>query len=72
MNSNLNENSAQLPLRHWYLIILALSGFVTSFGAHIVATNLPAYAQVVGVGAFTTLPNCLPSRPLASSRIGAA
>lgn len=32
--------------------ILSLAGFVTSFGAHIVATNLPSYAQVVGVGAF--------------------
>src|SRR6266508_3581613 len=40
------------PLRYWYLGILALSGFVTSFGAHIVATNLPAYAEAVGVGAF--------------------
>ncbi len=40
------------PSRYWYLIILALCGFVTSFGAHIVATNLPAYAQTVGVGAF--------------------
>jgi MFS transporter, ACDE family, multidrug resistance protein len=38
--------------RYWYLGILALSGFVTSFGAHIVATNLPAYAQTVGAGAF--------------------
>ena len=38
--------------RYWYLIILALSGFVTSFGAHIVATNLPSYATTVGVGAF--------------------
>ncbi len=34
------------------LLILALSGFVTSFGAHIVATNLPVYAEAVGVGAF--------------------
>ena len=39
------------PLRYWYLSILALSGFVTSFGAHIVATNLPAYAETVGAGA---------------------
>jgi MFS family permease len=38
--------------RYWYLGILALSGFVTSFGAHIVATNLPAYAETVGAGAF--------------------
>ena len=35
-----------------YLIILSLAGFVTSFGAHIVATNLPSYAELVGVGAF--------------------
>ena len=38
--------------RYWYLIILAMCGFVTSFGAHIVATNLPAYAETVAVGAF--------------------
>jgi MFS family permease len=38
--------------RYWRLLILALSGFVTSFGAHIVATNLPAYAETVGAGAF--------------------
>ena len=37
---------------YWYLAILALSGFVTSFGAHIVATNLPSYAATVGAGAF--------------------
>src|SRR5262249_42872915 len=37
-----------LPL---YLAILSLSGFVTSFGAHIVATNLPTYADTVGAGA---------------------
>ena len=39
--------------RSWYLVVLALSGFVTSFGAHIVATNLPSYAETVGAGAFT-------------------
>jgi MFS family permease len=38
-------------LRYRYLLILAICGFVTSFGAHIVATNLPAYAQATGVGA---------------------
>ncbi len=37
--------------RYRILGILALSGFVTSFGAHIVATNLPSYAEVVGAGA---------------------
>jgi hypothetical protein len=35
------------------LATLALSGFLTSFGAHVVATNLPIYAETVGAGAFT-------------------
>lgn len=39
-------------MRYGLLGILALSGFVTSLGAHIVATNLPSYAKMVGVGAF--------------------
>ncbi|MBA3830735.1 MAG: MFS transporter [Chthoniobacterales bacterium] len=37
---------------YWHLGILALCGFVTSFGAHIVATNLPPYAEAIGAGAF--------------------
>ena len=41
-----------MPSRARYLAVLSLSGFVTSFGAHIVATNLPAYAETVGAGAF--------------------
>ena len=41
MESNTNELATAQPTRYWYLLILALSGFVTSFGAHIVATNLP-------------------------------
>lgn len=53
MNADINQKNPFMPLRYWYLIILALSGFVTSFGAHIVATNLPAYAKTAGVGAFT-------------------
>ena len=36
------------PLR--YVAILGFVGFVTSFGAHIVAVNLPVYAAQVGVG----------------------
>ena len=39
---------AQPPL--WYAAILGFVGFVTSFGAHIVAVNLPTYAAQVGVG----------------------
>jgi MFS family permease len=31
-------------------IVLGFVGFVTSFGAHIVAVNLPVYAQQVGIG----------------------
>jgi DHA1 family tetracycline resistance protein-like MFS transporter len=38
--------------RRVHLLILGLCGFVTSFGAHIVATNLPSYAATAGVGAF--------------------
>ncbi len=38
--------------KYRYLLILALCGFVTSFGAHIVATNLPPYAEAIGAGAF--------------------
>src|SRR5512138_2885525 len=32
------------------ILILGFVGFVTSFGAHIVAVNLPEYAAQVGVG----------------------
>lgn len=39
-------------MRYGILLVLATCGFVTSFGAHIVATNLPSYAQAIGVGAF--------------------
>jgi MFS family permease len=54
MTTTSTEQQAIIPQsrRYWYLGILALSGFVTSFGAHIVATNLPAYAETVGAGAF--------------------
>ena len=44
------RSTIRRPLRYWYLSILALSGFVTSFGAHIVATNLNPDNQT---GAFT-------------------
>src|SRR6266404_4820216 len=40
------------PIGYRHLFILALAGFVTSFGAHIVATNLPSYARTAHVGAF--------------------
>ncbi|MBA2585893.1 MAG: MFS transporter [Chthoniobacterales bacterium] len=39
-------------MRYRILFVLALCGFVTSFGAHIVATNLPPYAEAIGAGAF--------------------
>jgi MFS transporter, ACDE family, multidrug resistance protein len=32
------------------LVVLGFVGFVTSFGAHSVAVNLPTYAHQVGVG----------------------
>ncbi len=34
----------------WPIFILGFVGFVTSFGAHVVAVNLPVYAKQVGVG----------------------
>lgn len=34
----------------WPIIILGFVAFVTSFGAHVVAVNLPTYAAQVGVG----------------------
>lgn len=34
----------------WPVVILGCVAFVTSFGAHIVAVNLPTYAAQVGVG----------------------
>jgi len=33
-----------------FVFILGFVGFVTSFGAHIVAVNLPVYAKEVGIG----------------------
>ena len=48
-----NQNTAIVSRRTALLATLALSGFVTSFGAHVVATNLPTYAESVGAGAFT-------------------
>lgn len=47
-----SASPAQGSSRYGYLLILAFAGFVTAFGAHIVATNLPPYAEMVGVGAF--------------------
>jgi MFS transporter, ACDE family, multidrug resistance protein len=37
--------------RAWALVVLSGVGFVTTFGAHIVAVNLPVYAGQVGLGA---------------------
>src|SRR5882724_4526334 len=37
-------------MRLIYAATLGFVGFVTSFGAHIVAVNLPVYARQVGVG----------------------
>lgn len=46
-----DKGAVQQRVRYGHLVILALCGFVTSFGAHIVATNLPPYAEAVGAGA---------------------
>jgi len=43
-------------MRFVYAAILGFVGFVTSFGAHIVAVNLPVYArQVLKFGVFGCL-----------------
>lgn len=34
----------------WPIVVLGIVAFVTSFGAHVVAVNLPVYAAQVGVG----------------------
>lgn len=43
-----------MPLRNnislIFAFILGFVGFVTSFGAHVVAVNLPVYAQQIGIG----------------------
>ncbi len=36
--------------RYWPLLVLSVIGFTTSFGAHVVAVNLPVYAREVGAG----------------------
>lgn len=36
--------------QHLLLVVLSLTGFVTSFGAYIVAANLPSYSQETGAG----------------------
>src|SRR5258706_1776500 len=36
--------------KFWPILVLGFVGFVTSFGAHIVAVNLPTYAEQMGVG----------------------
>lgn len=53
MTTNVETDTGGVPSRYVYLIILAVCGFVTSFGAHVVATNLPSYAKMMGIGAFT-------------------
>ena len=42
----------QLRYPRWTLFVLGFVAFVTSFGAHVVAVNLPVYAQQVGIGLF--------------------
>ncbi len=37
-------------MRIRWALVLGFVGFITSFGAHIVAVNLPVYAEQVGIG----------------------
>ncbi len=43
-------NNPTKRMKLWPIFILGFVAFVTSFGAHIVAVNLPEYAAQVGVG----------------------
>lgn len=47
--SNANVHSEKGAGR-WTLLVLGFVAFVTSFGAHVVAVNLPVYAKQVGAG----------------------
>ena len=38
------------PRRRFVVAVLGFVAFVTSFGAHVVAVNLPVYVKQVGVG----------------------
>jgi len=44
------QTEDQNVVRRWPIILLGFVAFVTSFGAHVVAVNLPAYASQVGAG----------------------
>jgi len=43
------STTSSIPGR-WTLLVLGFVAFVTSFGAHVVAVNLPVYAKQVGAG----------------------
>jgi len=47
------SGTASIKTSLWIAAVLGFVGFVTSFGAHIVAVNLPTYAKQVGVGVAT-------------------
>ncbi len=44
------EPEARQKVNRSLIVVLGFVGFVTSFGAHVVAVNLPVYAKQVGVG----------------------
>ena len=44
------ETLSRKPAGRWALLVLGFVAFVTSFGAHVVAVNLPVYAKQVGAG----------------------
>ena len=49
METNRDPDKSSLNSKY-ALLTLGLVGFVTSFGAHVVAVNLPIYARQIGVG----------------------
>jgi len=50
MDAAARDNGLTRPIGLYVAAILGFVGFVTSFGAHVVAVNLPSYAETVGVG----------------------
>ncbi|MEO6323913.1 MAG: MFS transporter [Thermoanaerobaculia bacterium] len=46
----MTSTSTRLRFPRWTLFVLGFVAFVTSFGAHVVAVNLPVYAKQVGIG----------------------
>ena len=50
MELTVTRRESSAGRRNGILLVLGFVAFVTSFGAHVVAVNLPVYAKRVGAG----------------------